>query len=86
MRAAARLAGAELRGGELAGVGRSGTIGARLGCGLVQKNERDTCDPLGTRAWVGDGRSVELSSGGGAAATGLPESGVSAVPGLNSKD
>ena len=65
MRAAARLAGALLRGGELAGVGHSGATGARLGCGLVQKNKCDTCDPLGTRVWVGDGRSVELDGGGG---------------------
>ena len=65
---AAWLAGALLRGGELAGVGRSGATGARLGYGLVQKNERDTCDPLGPRARVGDGRSMELGGGGGAAA------------------
>ena len=63
--AAAVLAGALLRGGELAGAGRSTATGARLGRGLVQKDERNTCDPLGPRAWVGDGRSVGL--GGGAA-------------------
>ena len=67
VRAAARLAGALLRDDELAGVGRSGATGARLGCCLVQKNERDTCDPLGPHARVGDGRSVELGGGGGSA-------------------
>ena len=56
-----------------------------MGRGLVQKDERNACDPLGPRAWVGDGRSVGLGGGGGAAATGSPESGVPAVPGLNSK-
>ena len=58
-------AGAELRGGELAGAGRSAATGARLGRGLVQKDERNACDPLGPRAWVGDGRSMELGGGGG---------------------
>ena len=83
--AAARLSRALLCGGELAGVGRSGATGARLGCCLVQKNERDTCDPLGPRARVGDGQSVELGGGGGAAAMGSSEPGVPTVPGLNSK-
>ena len=65
--AAAGLAGVELPRRSSARVGRPGATGARLDCGLVQKNERDTCDPLGPRARVGDGRSVELSGVGGSA-------------------
>jgi hypothetical protein len=34
----------------------------------VGRDKRDTRDPLGPRARVGDGRSVELGGGGGAAA------------------
>ena len=64
---AAQTAGAELHGGELAGAGRSAATGARLGRGLVQKDDRNTCDPLGLRAGVGDGRSVGLGGGGGSA-------------------
>jgi len=44
-------AGAELRGGELAGAGRSGTPVGRLGCGLVQKDERDTRKSLEHEGW-----------------------------------
>ena len=45
---AAQTAGAELRGGELAGAGRSAATGARLGRGLVQKGELGMGSPLGT--------------------------------------
>ena len=45
--AAAQTAGAELRGGELAGAGRSAATGARLGRGLVQKDELGMGSPLG---------------------------------------
>ena len=54
-----------------------------MGRDLVQKDERNTCDPLGPRAWAGDGQSVGLGGGGGAAATGSPESVVPAVPRIN---
>ena len=37
--AAAQTAGAELRGGELAGAGRLAATGARLGRGMVQKDQ-----------------------------------------------
>ena len=65
--AAAGLAGAELPRRSSAGVGRPGVTGAKLDCGLVQKNKRDTCDLLGPRARVGDGRSVEVGGVGGLA-------------------
>ena len=68
-----------------AGAGRSAATGARLGRDLVQKDERNTCAPLGPRAWAGDGWSMGLGGGDGAAATGSPESVVPAVPGPNSK-
>ena len=40
-------AGTELRGGELAGAGRLAATGARLGRGLVQKDELGMGSPLG---------------------------------------
>jgi len=50
------------------GVGGLGATGARLGCGLVQKNERDTRGPLGPCTRVRDGRSGVFGGDGGAAA------------------
>jgi hypothetical protein len=44
-------AGAELRGGELAGAGRSGAPVGHLGCGLVQKDERGTRKSLEHEGW-----------------------------------
>ena len=44
---AAQTAGAELRGGELAGAGRSAATGARLGRGWVQNDELGMGSPLG---------------------------------------
>ena len=55
---AAQTAGAELRGGELAGAGRSAATGARLGRGLVQKDELGMGGPLGYLGrWCGTGGS-----------------------------
>ena len=59
--AAAELAGALLRGGELAGAGRSAATGARLGRGLVQTDELGMGCPLGTEggaAGLGAGSST----------------------------
>ena len=49
--AAAQTAGAELRGGELAGAGCFGAPVGHLGCGLVQKDERDTRKSLEHVGW-----------------------------------
>ena len=66
--AAAQTAGAELRGGELAGAGRSAATGARLGRGLVQKDELGMGSPLGYLGrWCGTG-SMALDGEGGSAA------------------
>ena len=62
---AAQTAGAELRGGELAGAGRSAATGARLGRGLVQKDELGMGSPLGWKARCGGVRSGVLGGGGG---------------------
>ena len=69
----------------VAGATESGVPGLDSGRGLVQNDGRDTRGPLGPRARVGGGRSVELGGGGGAAVTGSPGSGVPAVPGQSSK-
>ena len=69
--AAAVLAGALLRGSELAGAGRNGTPGLGLACGLAGEGLRGARDPLvgsarcdGDRAWLrdGDGGSTRRSS------------------------
>ena len=65
---AAQTAGAELRGGELAGAGRLAATGARLGRGLVQKDELGMGSPLGYLGrWCGTG-SMALDGEGGSAA------------------
>ena len=58
MRAAARLVGAELRGGELTGVDGSGATGVYSVCGLAVEHKRGMGDPpghlkRGFRAWTG---------------------------------
>ena len=65
MRAAALAAGTELRGGELAGAGRSAATGARLGRGLVQKDELGTCSPLGLIAGLYGGSGGVRDGAGG---------------------
>ena len=61
---AAQTAGAELRGGELTGAGRSAATGARLGRGLVQKDELGMGSPLGYLGRrFGAGRGVVASAG-----------------------
>ena len=56
------LAGALLRGGELAGAGRNGAPGLGLACGLAGESLRGARDPLvasargdGDRTWLRDG-------------------------------
>ena len=44
-------AGGERRRRELAGEGRSGAPGGHLGCGLVQKDERDMRNSLEHAGW-----------------------------------
>ena len=67
--AAAQTAGAELRGGELAGAGRLATTGARLGRGLVQKDELGMGSPLGFPGRQFGARTGFLDGEGGSAAT-----------------
>ena len=45
------VAGAKLRGGELTGVGGSGTTEGHLGCCLVQKNVHAMRNPLECTGW-----------------------------------
>ena len=66
---AAQTAGAELRGGELAGAGRSAATGARLGRGLVQKDELGMGSPLGYLGRRFGARTGFLDGGGSSAAT-----------------
>ena len=66
---AAQTAGAELRGGELAGAGRSAATGARLGRGLVQKDELCMGCPLGYLGRCCRAGSRLLDGEGGSAAT-----------------
>ena len=79
--AAAVLAGALLRGGELAGAGRNGAPGLGLACGLAGEGLRGARDSLvgsarcdGDRTWLRDGD-------GGIERRGMPEHGVRAVRG-----
>ena len=67
--AAAQTAGAELRGGELAGAGHSAATGARLGRGLVQKYELGMGSPLGYPGRRFGARTGFLDGEGGSAAT-----------------
>ena len=74
---AAVLAGALLRGGELAGVGRNGTPGLGLACGLAWEGLRGARDPLvGSRKGCIGRRGWPAVTGG----LGSPAYRVSAVP------
>ena len=71
------IAGALLRGGELAGEGVSGATELGLNRGWVQKSERGTCSPLGYPGrWCG-AESMVLDGEGGSVAKEL--AGVSVV-------
>ena len=77
MGAAARLAGALLRSGELAGEGVSGATELGLDRGWVQKSERGTCSPLGYPGRRCGAESMVLDGEGGSVAKEL--AGVSGV-------
>jgi len=73
-----RSNGSEQKGGKVAGgdpwlrrsfagAAQIGDSGSVLGCGLVQRDKSGVRNPLGSRAWVRDGRSRVNGGGGGLA-------------------
>ena len=70
-------AGAELRGGGLAGDAQSGVPVAGLDRGLALEQARGTCDLLGLLARGCSGRNGARGGGGGTAAVNSPASGHS---------
>ena len=73
MRAAARLAGAELCGGKLTGVDDSGATGVYSVCGLAVEHKRGMGNRPGCQAGLGEALEGRCDGEGGAAQRGSPE-------------
>ena len=75
-----RVDGVPSPGGELTGATQTGDSGSVLGCGLVQRDKSGVRNPLGSRAWVRDGRSRVNGGGGGSAWQSIAGDGVLEAP------